>query len=278
MTVFRYHNINLLEHIKELTKPIRVDNIYNSVSNVYSKDIFGYIVLIIVILFGFSFIEINIAQLLGFAIGVIIILFMIQRDVETINTFTVDNENKLKFLDGFLLILDDNIITSVIDIEEQSVKPLIMRSYLKLDPIIVNFLYDMREYMFYNASAYRKIILNINNMLLHYTRVKHPKKEHDAKYNKKYNYDIIVEMRDSALNNLHSLIHTNVSAEKDNKKHSQAIKMFQRILEGYVSEVQDIIQAECKQGLRAYSYFVEKEVPKNHDNTKYGFNKHFNFF
>lgn len=203
---------------------------------------------------------------------------MIQRDKEIINTFSTDNENKLKFLDGFLQIEDDNIITSVIDVEEQANKPLILRSYLKLDPIIVNFLYDMREYMFYNASAYRKTILNVNNMLLYYTRIKHPKKEHDQKYNNKYNYDIVVESRDNALNNLHSIIHTNASAEFDNKKHSTAITMFQRILEGYISEIQDIIQNECTQNLRAYSHFVEKDVPKNNDNTKYGFNKNFNFF
>jgi hypothetical protein len=280
MTSYRYHSINLLEHVNQMKKPVRIDNLYNSLSGVYKKDILNYLIIIIVALFLFNYLSINLNHILGFTISLLVINFLIQRDIETINTFTTDNENKLTFLDGFLSEQDDEIPTSIIDLENHVMKPLAIKSYLKHDPIIVNFLYDIREYMFYNASVYRKILDNVNTMLLYYDRVKNIENAKDPKYNKKYNYDIILQSRNSALNNLHSMIYTSKSTVANNKKYNSSIKLFQRILQGYINEVEDIIQTDCKKEIRANSSFIDANGPQSNDpfDGSNGFNKNFDFF
>jgi hypothetical protein len=279
-TSYRYQTINLLEHIKEIHKPVRENNIYNTLSGVYNTDILNYLIIIVLLLFLFNFLSISLNHILGFAISFLVINFLIQRDKETINTFTTDNENKLKFLNSFLTAHDTAIPTSNMDIEDQVLRPLLTRSYLKLDPIIVNFLYDIREYMFYNASVYRKIVQNVNNLLLFYNRIKFPKEYKSPYNNNKYNYDIIVDCKNRALNNLHSMIYMLDSNELDNKKYNDSIVFFQQILEGYLNEVEKIIQDECKQNLRANSHFIEIKVPDNNNitNSKGGFHKNFDFF
>lgn len=217
----------------------RRDNIYENLKLISSERIFGYIVIFFIIIFVIQCLPIETKHVFAIIISVIILYVYVQKDTQ--DQLDTDNEYKLKykFLDQFLFV-DKPFI--VYDGSEESNLYIAdsehLVSYLLESPILVNYLYMIRDYATIHPPAYNALLHNINNLLKNRIQLE------NGLVNCSQTIDIIISEQKDALNNFQSIIYRLPSTDYSNKRYESDFKLLSELLQAEVDHMRNICRVD----------------------------------
>ena len=168
---------NINDIISDLTIA-RTRGFYNYINQIEPLSLFIYIIIILCIVLLSEYIPWSYKHIIGLVISIIVIYYI--------------NE-------GHRSTYIDKLKTTEIYMEHITPKPL----FFYYDANLIEFAYNMLEYKKYNKFAYEKMIKSIDNFLELMKDVSNP-----SIINCTETYQVAVDMKMSALNELHSLIHS----------------------------------------------------------------------
>lgn len=157
---------------------LRTTGIYNYVNDIQPLDILKYIVIILVIILLSEYIPWSLRHFVGFIIGVVYIYYL--------------NEGKRA---NFV----DKLKTTEIHMERIIPRP----RFFYQDANFIEFAYNMLSYRKYNKHAYSNMIKAMDHFLELQIDIENP-----ALQNCKETYQVALDMQQTALNELHSLIYS----------------------------------------------------------------------
>ena len=203
------------------------NNIYDIIKKLPKYNIIIYIFIVFILFNFFARLNIRLNEVLVTFISFGLIYFLIKKDYTEFIEYTKVKKNELNFLHK--LMFDDNTW----DYERKTnviVKPLNSnnKSFLYLNPLLVQFYYNIREYSQYNISSYIDSLLHSNNVI---------GLEYQAKLglNSAYeNYTVAIEETKKALNDLNSVIYSLPSTLVSYNKFDDSIKYLHGLLNQHI--------------------------------------------
>jgi hypothetical protein len=114
------------------------------------------------------------------------------------------------------------------------------KSYLYLNPLIVQFFYNIREYSQYNISSYINSLIYSNNVIAYDYQTKL------GLSNGYENYTVAIEEVRKALNELNSVIYNLPSSIVTYNKFGDSIKMLHSLLNQHITNMANIFKDKNK--------------------------------
>ena len=213
-------------------------NIYQILNQIPKSNLVYYIYIAAFFFFVFSFYEIKLNHILSFFIVLLIVGYLIQKDFGDFNQYTSTKKNQLKFLNK--LCFDGQNFRNFGPNNDMNIMPNIEQSYLYLNPLIVEFFYDIREFSQYNISAYVNSILHTNNVMKLHQDIT------QGLQNPYANLDLAKEEVSKSLNSLESIIYKLPITDVTNTKYKKSVDTLQSILTKYIIEIEQICQRQNK--------------------------------
>ena len=206
------------------------NNIYDILSKIPKYNIIVYIFIVFLIYNFINKLEIRLNEILVWIICILLIYLLIKKDYTQFINYTIVKKNQLEFLHK--LMFD----TYTWDYEKENnllLKPTSSsnKSYLYLNPLIVEFFYNIRNYSQYNISSYVNSLLHTNNVIGF---------EYEARIgltNKYNNYQVAVIETKKALNELNSLIYNLPSSLISYNKFKDSIKILHGLLNQHLIDM-----------------------------------------
>jgi hypothetical protein len=236
---------NLIDKINKVSLNINkyFDNFESYDSDIFNIFIklpnFYYILYILIIFLIFNFIskfEIRLNDILTFFISIIVIYFLIRINFKKFNNYTKTKELQLDFLHK--LMFDEDFSYALKD--DFIIKPTRQKSYLYIDPLIVEFFYEIREYSQYNISSFVRSLFHCNNILSII---------YDSKIglNREYlNYETVIFETKGALNELSSVLYNTPNNKITFNKFRYSITKLHKILNQHIYDFGNLIKSENK--------------------------------
>lgn len=180
-----------------------------------------YIFIIVLSIFIFNYINVNISHLSAIIIGLVIIFYFINKDNNNFISFFNSHEEKIKFLDSILFSDKSTEQTAALQNIQKYLNfdPMKLKSYLYLDPVVVQFFFLNSTFVNFHYTAYKSCLMTMNYLIYMHNLFKNP--------GMNYAYlemDVAYQLRTEALNNLHSMIYKLPSDEKINNQYEQAMR------------------------------------------------------
>lgn len=221
-------------------------NLYQILDQIPKSNLVHYIYIIAILFFLFSFYEIKLNHILVLLLSILIIGYLIQKDFGDFNNYTSLKKDQLRFLNQ--LCFDGQNWRNFGPKNDMNIKPMVKESYLYLNPLIVEFFFNIREFTQYNMSAYVDCVLHVNHVMKLHQDIKQGLENPFA------NLDLAKEEIASSLNSLESIIYKlPISVISDNK-YSQSVKILHSILTKYTIEMEQMCQRiNKKRGYNAIS-------------------------
>jgi hypothetical protein len=245
------------------------NNMYNIISKIPKYNLIVYIFIVLVIYAFVNNLNIRLNEILTWIVCVIVLYFLIKKDYSDFISYTNDKSIQLKFLHAFMFegkdfdyAKENNIIIKPVDS--------IQKSYLYLNPLIVQLFYNLREYSQYNISSYTNALIHSNNIIgLEYqARI-----GLDRKY---YNYEQAVDELRKALNEINAVIYNLPSTIVSYTKFNNSIKILHGLLNKHIYDMGQIFKNDNKgEDLNLYkmpdSFYDEyfKIAPNNTNDKDY---------
>lgn len=196
---------------------------FTMVNDIEYQQLFKYIIIFIISSYMFSKVNIGLNNIIGGAIGLVIVFIMIGK----VNSKKDSNAHEL-----------NNKYNSIIPL------PIHGTEY----PEIIEYLHSIREFYFYNKRAFSSMVKNFDMLIQIYKNVKN-----GVRYCK-YHYDIASEKRKSALNNLHSIIYSLEDDRALKHKLIESVKYLQVLTGKYLNYIENI----CNDDIEQNGYNIEK--------------------
>jgi hypothetical protein len=175
-------------------------NIYNILDRLPKHNIVFYIFIVLIIFNLIRPYEIKLNHILTFLICILLIYYLINKDYFNANKFILSKKKKLDFLHK--LMFNEKNWSYALE-GESSFKPAILtkQTYLFQNPLLVELLFDCRNYIQYNVAAYISCLHHCNNVVgLDY--------ESRIGLNSQYqNYTVAVDESKKALNEFQTIIY-----------------------------------------------------------------------
>lgn len=237
---------NIYDKINNATENI---NYYFSNEDLYNKNIFllfdrlpkyNVLIYILIIFIIFNFISrfnIRLNEIFALLISVIVIYYLMEKDYTTFILFTNTKKKQLQFLhklmfdnDNWITITDNYFMSKPFNVPE--------KSYLYLNPLIIEFFYNIKNYASFNISSYVNSLFHCNNILgIEY--------EVSIGLNRDYlNYETAIYEKNNALNELSSVIYSISPAEV--VKYKDSIKVLQSLLTTHIYNISQILKNKNK--------------------------------
>jgi len=237
---------NIYDKINNASENI---NYYFNDLDLYNKNIFTlfdrlpkkYLLIYILIIFLiFNFISrfnIRLNELFALFISIIVIYYLMEKDYTSFILFANTKKRQLKFLHKLMFDNNDWItITNNYFIAKPFNSP--EKSYLYLNPLIIQFFYNIKNYSSFNISSFVNSLFHCNNIIgIEY--------EISIGLNRDYlNYENAIYEKDNALNELSSVIYNLPNAELN--KYKDAIKILQSLLLSHIYNISELIKNKNK--------------------------------
>jgi hypothetical protein len=215
-------------------------NIYDIILKLPKYNIIIYILIIFLIYNFISRLNIRLNDILVFIVCLLVIYLLIKKDYTEFIYYTIDKKKQLDFLHK--LMFDEYTW----DYEKESnllVRPITgsNKSYLYLNPALIDFFYNIREYSQYNISSYINALIHSNNVIGF---------EYQAKIglNNSYeNYDTATLEVKKALNQLNSVIYNLPSSLIGYNKFKDSINILHGLLNQHLIEMSIIFKNNNKE-------------------------------
>jgi hypothetical protein len=213
------------------------DNIYNILYKIPKYNIIIYIFLITLIYGFINRLKIRLNEILTFLFSVLIIYLLIKKDYTEFIKYTQLKKSQLNFLHklifnkGWSYAKHNNLIMKPTGNE---------KSYLYLNPVIVELFYNIRQYSQYNISSYINSIIHCNNVLGLYYEAK-------IGIDKTYmNYELAIEESKKALNELSSTIYNIPLTKSSYVKLNESVKILHELLNKNIKSMSELFKNENK--------------------------------
>lgn len=219
-------------------KPLNEDDIYLILTSIPKDRIIIYIFITFLIFNFISRYEIKLSGIFSLMITLIVLYFLIRSQYSDFTKYTKNKLNQLKFLHKLMYDNKESYITASTD--NIFILPMHSseKSYLYLDPIIVQLFYDIKNISSFNISSYVDALFHCNNILgIEY--------ESKLGVNRNYlNYNTAILEKSKAMNSLNSAIY-NLS-EGYMIKYMKTLKLLQSILNGHLKTIGQYFKNENK--------------------------------
>jgi len=216
-------------------------NIYDIYTKIPKSNIIIYIFIVFIVFNFISRLEIRLNEIMTFLVSVILIYILFKKDYSEFIKYTNVKKSELDFLHK--LIFNDSDVEYA-KLSDTFFKPAghNEKSFLYLNPLIVQFFYNLRNYSQINVSSYISSIIHSNNVIgLSY--------QSTIGLNRSYlNYELAIEETKKALNDLNSLIYNIPSTKKSYNKLEESIKILHSLLNKHISDMAVIFKNENKMG------------------------------
>lgn len=228
-------------------------NIYQILEQIPKSNLVHYIYIIAILFFVFSFYEVKLNHILVLLLSILIIGYLIQKDFGDFNQYTSLKKDQLKFLNQ--LCFDGQHWRNFGPKNDMNIRPMVKQSYLYLNPLIVEFFYNIREFSQYNLSAYVDSVLHVNQVMKLHQDMK------QGLENPFSNLDVAKEEIAQALNSLESIIYKLPISVTTNDKYTHSVKILQSILTKYTIEMEQTCQRINKK--RGYNAITKPDDQLN---------------
>ena len=250
-------------------------SLYDKIINIPKVNLFTYIVIMLVVFLFMREFTINLGHILSLLIGVVIINFLIQKDHLSVLKFRNDKKLQLDFLHK--LMFNNNRHSKTIVGEAFFVKPNEKRSYLYMNPLIIQFYYNIKEFSQYNIDAYVTSLEHSNNIIgLSY--------QEDIGLNNPYeNLTVAISEYKNALNALESMIYNLPPNLLVTNKLNEAVKILQSLLLDHIARIVNVCKNHGKKYGPSIHYkpddMLDEIFKISADDTKdFNFNFSYNYF
>lgn len=216
-------------------------NIYDIYTKIPKSNIIVYIFIVFIVFNFISRLEIRLNEIMTFLVSVILIYILLKKDYSEFIKYTNVKKSQLDFLHK--LIFNDT------DVDYAKLSDLFFKpddhnqkSFLYLNPLIVQFFYNLRNYSQVNISAYVNSIIHSNNVIgLYY--------QSTIGIDRNYlNYELAIEETKKALNDFNSFIYNIASAKKAYNRLEESIKILHSLLNKHISDMAVIFKNDSKMG------------------------------
>jgi len=215
------------------------NNIYDIIKKLPKYNIIIYIFIVFILFNFFGRLNIRLNEVLVTLVSFVLIYFLIKKDYTEFIQYTHVKKNELNFLHKLMFdkgTWDYERRTNVL------VKPLNTsnKSYLYLNPLLVAFFYNIREYSQYNITSYVNSLLHCNNVIgLEY--------QSKLGLNNTYaNYTVAIEETRKALNELNSVIYNLPSTLVTYNKFDESVKYLHSLLNQHISNMATVFKNQNK--------------------------------
>ena len=216
-------------------------NIYDIYTKIPKSNIIIYILIVFIVFNFISRLEIRLNEIMTFLVSVILIYILFKKDYSEFIKYTNVKKGQLDFLHKLIFNDTDVDYAKVADV---FLKPVGNndKSFLYLNPLIVQFFYNLRNYSQINISSYVNSIIHSNNVIgLYY--------QSSIGLNRTYlNYELAIEETKKALNDFNSLIYNISSTKKSYNNLEDSIKILHSLLNKHISDMAVIFKNENKMG------------------------------
>ena len=205
-------------------------NIYDIIYKIPKYNIIIYIFIIFLIYNFVSKLTIRLNDILIFIICIVLIYFLIIKDYTQFIEYTQQKKSQLNFLHKLMFNTKNynyqkynNIIIKPTSTNE--------KTYLYLNPNLVQLFYNLRQYSQFNISAYINSLIHCNNVIaIEY--------QNQLGINNIYlNYQVAIIEKNSALNEFNSLIYLLPSTELAYKKFNKSIIILHELLNKHIYNI-----------------------------------------
>lgn len=224
----------------ELEK-LRTTGIYPYINKIAPQDLFLYTIIVLVAVLISNYIPWMLKDVMGFVIGLGIIYYL--------------NEGKRSSS-------IDRLKTTEIHMEQIIPRP----SFFYKDANFIEFAYNMMSYRKYNKTAYFKMIEAMDHFLEIQMDIENPALQNCAE-----TYQVAVDMKNTALNKLHSLIHAIPIDDHEilDTKLKNAIKTLQLYMQRHLDEMLEICNTRTDaKGWNIHTKRIDKYEVPGVDKTK----------
>jgi hypothetical protein len=201
------------------------DSYDRNISNIFDKlPKYNIIIYIFIIFLIFNFVNrltIRNNEILVFLISTLLIYFLVNKDYSDFINYTNNKKLQLDFLNKLIFNNETYKVASKnysLNINRENI------SYLHLNPLIVQFFYNIRDYKDYNISAYINSILSANTVIgLEF--------QSNIGINRTYlNYELSIEETKKSMNELNSMIYNTPSTLLSFNKLNDSLTMLHKLL------------------------------------------------
>lgn len=201
------------------------DSYDRNISNIFEKipkyNIIIYIFLIFLIFNFVSKLTIRSNEVLVFLISTLLIYFLVNKDYSDFINYTNNKKLQLDFLNKLIFNNENYTLASKnysLNMTSENI------SYLHLNPLIVQFFYNIRAYKDYNISAYINSILSANTIIgLDF--------QSNIGINRTYlNYELATEETKKSMNELNSMIYNAPSTIVSFNKLNDSLSILHKLL------------------------------------------------
>ena len=214
-------------------------NIYDIIYKMPKYNIIFYIFLVFIIYNFIARLNIRLNEVLSWIICLVVVFVLIKKDYAEFINYTNSKELQLKFLHDLMFnnkdvefAKEDNII----------IKPAnsINKSYLYLNPLLVELFYNLRDYSQYNVSSYTNCLIHCNNVIgLHYQSTIGLNRQY-------YNYEMAIAELKKALNEFNSVIYNLPSSIMGYNKFANSINLLHGLLNKHILDMSFVFKNKNK--------------------------------
>ncbi len=239
---------------KDNVLPNLNSSVYSIVTKLSKENIFKYAIILFIIYAIISRFKLKTQHVVALQLGYLLVTFLLDKDDTNYEKYVHKINYKLNFLNKILLLKKNTNSNETVIIDNNNIILQNNKSYLIENPLIINLLYNIKDYRYYNSSAYRQILININNILKIVNK--------NAKNNKytKSNYDLLLQYKNEALNNLHSIIYNLESNSINNKRFQVSLNDLDNLLNLYINRYYNKINKDfdLKKDINITSNSIDK--------------------
>jgi hypothetical protein len=219
-------------------KPLNENDIYLILTSIPKDRIILYIFITFLVFNFISRYEIKLSGIFSLIISLIILYFLIRSQYSDFTKYTKNKLNQIRFLHKLMYDNKESYITASTD--NIFILPMHSseKSYLYLDPIIVQLFYDVKPISSFNISSYVDAVFHCNNILgIEY--------ESKLGVNRNYlNYNTAILEKSKAMNSLNSAIYN--MPEGTMIKYMKTLKLLQSVLNGHLKTIGQYFKNENK--------------------------------
>jgi hypothetical protein len=237
-------------------------DIYKVLSTIPNNYILQYFFIAICIYAFFKDRIIRLNDILVFLICIVLIYFLSKRNYSNFFKFTQNKSNELKFLnkimfDGIKTIKGEIGDFNTYDISNANLK----KSYLYYSPLIISLMYNLKSFIQFNIQAYSSCLFNINDFL---------KICYQANFltdSLVDNYESLIILKNSALNELSTLIYSIHTSTVTYNKLDDSVNLLHELLNRHIDVVSKLFQDRVSYNINSDSY-VPLDVFEKHIRVK----------
>jgi len=185
--------------------------VFTFIDSFENKTLFTYLAIMIIILAIFTRLSVQLNVILGLFIGVVVILYMSEKQ-------TLSNE----------------LFEKQMDIKLNTIKPVPYTLKDNKNPDLIDFLFSVQDFYVYNQLAYEEMIDNIESFLKLYDDIFNGDEKLVFYY-----YQIAESKKNNALNSLHSILYKLPVDPIITDKYDRAHKRLETILNKYMNQLYD---------------------------------------